>query len=128
MRCYDLWRDPEERATFVVSLVNRRLQTARLLSYAWSEMRELLDKHILPTINEHRYFIVHPVDCAIHPVDCVVHPMDCVVHLVDFVVHLVDFVVHPVSDLQRFRNRHPSLFHSKSIRLLQRVLNIVLTK
>ena len=84
-------------------------------------MHELLDKHILPTINEYRYFIVHRVDC-------VVHLVNFVVHLVNFVVHLVDFVVHPLSDLQRFRNRHPSLFHRKSIKLLQRVLNIVLAE
>ena len=91
--------------------------------------------NILPTVNEHRYFIVHPVDCVIYPVDFVVHlvnfevhPVDFVVHLINLVVHVIDFVVHPVSDLQRFHNRHPSLFHRKSIQILQRILDIVLAE
>ena len=106
-------------------------------------------RNILLTVNEHCYFIVHSVDRVVHLVNLVIHLVDFVVHLVDFVVHLVDFVihlvdcvvhpidcvihpvdcvVHLVSDLQGFRDRHPSLFHSQCIQLLQRILNIILAE
>ena len=75
----------------------------------------------MPTVKEHCNFIIHPVDC-------IVHPVDCVVHLVNLIVHLVNFDVDPVSDLQRFRDRHPRFFHRKCIQLLQRVLKIVLAE
>ena len=75
----------------------------------------------MPTVKEHGYFIIYLVDC-------IVHSVDCIVDTVDRVVHLVNFDVDPVSDLQGFCDRHPSLFHRKCIQLLQRILKIVLAE
>ena len=66
------------------------------------------------TVKEYGYFIINPVDCAADSVGCI--------------VHLVNFDVNPVSDLQRFRDRHSSLFYCQCIQLLQRILEIVLAE